>query len=176
MGNRWAIGLLSCCLLFVLMGCTKNAAKEEMQKYNMEAYEKGNNEAKTEGSGLNGKFLNTMKELFKDHNIRLTNETYFEDDAGNMTYQYRMNDESSQLITVHIFTDEQARINGIKKLYGNGGQNETETMDNMIFEDRETALVYTSAGNKKDQYTDQVKKVADEVLNQLPRRSNDKSK
>ncbi|SMF82073.1 hypothetical protein SAMN05661091_2103 [Paenibacillus uliginis N3/975] len=176
MVNRWAIGLLSFSLLAVIMGCTRDAAKEEMKKYNMQAYQEGNKEAKTEGSGLNGQLLNTMKDLFKDHNIRLTNDTYAEDDAGNMSYLYRMNDDSSQLITVHIFTDEQARINGIKELYGAGGLNETGTMDNMIFTQREAALVYTSAGKKKDQYTEQVKKVAADVLNQLPRRSNDKPK
>ncbi|WP_106765985.1 hypothetical protein [Paenibacillus faecalis] len=168
MGKGLIAGLLSICLLTIFTGCTKEYAKEEMKKYNMEAYEEGNQEKKTEGTGLNGKLLNTMKDLFKEHDIVLTNETYFEDEAGTMSYQYRINDDSSQLITVYIFADEQARRKGIDELYGTGRQNKNEVMDQMIFEEREGALVYTSAGEKKDQYSKQVKAVASKVLNELP--------
>lgn len=176
MTNRWVSGLLAFTMLAVVMGCTKDTAKQEMRLYNMEAYQEGNKEAETEGSGLNGRFLDTMQGLFKDSNIRLTNETYAEDDAGNMSYQYRINADSKQLITVHIFTDEQARINGIKELYGAGGLNETGKMDNMLFGYREAAVVYTSAGDKLDKYAEQVKRVAPEVLKHVPRRSNDNPK
>lgn len=174
--KRWATVLLALTMVFVVMGCTKDTAKEEMRKYNMEAYQEGNKEAESEGRGLNGQFLDTMQGLFNDMNIRLTNETYVEDDAGNMSYQYRINDDSKQLITVHIFTDEQARINGIKELYGAGGLNETGKMNNMLFDYREAAMVYTSTGDKLDKYADQVKQVAPEVLKHVPRRSNDNPK
>lgn len=176
MVKRSVIGLLAISLLTAIMGgCSRDTAREEMRKYNMQAYREGNKAAESEGVGLNGQFLDTMQKLFKDMNIQLTNETYAKDVAGNVSYQYRMNNDSRQLITVHIFTDEQARVNGIKELYGVDGMSDTGKMNhNKIIGFKEAALVYTSGGIKRDQYTDQVNQVALKVLQSVPRRSNPK--
>lgn len=163
--NRFMIGLMAVILLVNLMGCTRNTAKEEMRKYNMQAYQEGSRAAESQGRGLNGQFLDHMQGLFKDMNIQLTNETSAEDAAGNMSYQYRMNNDSSQLITVYVFSDEQERVNAMKELYGaDFGNGSSKTNHNRVFGYQETALVYTSAGSDRDPYTDQVKKVVLELL------------
>lgn len=178
----WVCTMMKCSVMVILAisllasllsGCSRDTAKDEMRKYNMQAYRDGNKAAESQGLGLNGQFLDTMQQLFKDMNIQLTNETYAEDDAGNMSYQYRMNNDSSQLITVYIFTDEQARVNAMKELYGVDGINDTGEMNhNRIIGLKEAALVYTSGGIKRDQYTEQVNQVALKVLQHVPRRSN----
>lgn len=174
MMKRSVMGILVLSLLASLLsGCSRDTAKDEMRKYNMQAYRDGNQAAESQGLGLNGQFLDTMQQLFKDMNIQLTNETYAEDDAGNMSYQYRMNNDSNQLITVYIFTDEQARVNAMKELYGVDGINDTGRKNhNRIIGLKEAALVYTSGGIKRDQYTEQVNQVALKVLQHVPRRSN----
>lgn len=176
MAKRIVIGLLAATLLAGLMGCTRNTSKEEMRKYNMQAYQEGNKEAETQGRGRNGQFLDTMQKIFKDMNIQLTNETFTEDAAGNMSYQYRINNDSSQIITVYIFNDELTRVNGMKHMYGTEGTKNTAKANNMIIGYKDAALVYTSGGTKKDQYTDQVKKVGLEVLKNVPHRSYNKPK
>ncbi len=167
--NRFIMLLFAISLLFGIMGCTRNTAREEMRRYNMQAYQEGNQKARSDGRGLNGQILETMQGLFKEMNILLTNETYVKDPAGNLSYQYLMNNDSNQLITLHIFADEQARVNGMNKMYGIGVLSETDKMDNMIIAYKGAALVYTSAGVKRNQYSEQVKQVALKVLKHIPR-------
>ena len=167
--NKWTKGVLALSLAAAVSGCSEEVAKEEMQKYNMEAYEEGNHEAKIEGRTMNGKFLETMQGLFQEDGISLTNGSYSEDDQGGMVYQYRIDSDSNQILKLHIFANEEAREKGIQELYGENDT--TADSENLILDDKEAALVYTSAGDEKGKYTEQVKKVAEQVFAELPRES-----
>lgn len=162
--------LISAVLSFTV-GCTKQIAKEEMRKYNMQAYEDGVRESQMSGRGLNGRFLDDLQMAFMQENLRLTNETYVEDNVGNMTYQYRINNDASQLITVHIYQDEASRERAIHELYGGEGDHRSAGMHNLVISDRDASIVYTSTGDKTDQYTEQVEKIATSILAYDPRRS-----
>lgn len=174
MAIRWIKGMLVGLLLTAGMGCSKEGVKEEVQKYDirLHAYEEGNREAKTEGLGLNGRILERIQELFSDQNVRLTNETYTEDQSGTMAYHYRMNADTNQQLKLFVFKDEPTRIHGIKEMYGGHGMIEKGKTRHLVIVDKEAALVYTSAGERMGQYTEQTRKVATDVLKEIPRQSN----
>ncbi|MEK3734662.1 MULTISPECIES: hypothetical protein [Paenibacillus] len=169
--RRMLIVLISVVMASAMIGCTKQVAKEEARKYNMQAYEEGTRESQMTGRGLNGRFLEDLQMAFREQNMRLTNENYVEDEVGNMTYQYRINNDSSQLITVHVYQDEASRERGIEELYGGEGDHQNAGMHNLVISDRDAAIVYTSTGDKTDQYTEQVKSIAETILAESPRRS-----
>ena len=91
----------------------------------------------------------------------LTNETYAEDNVGNITYQYRINYDASQFITVYVYQDQAGRGKRIEEIYGvTEGDANAAGGHNLIVSDKETSIVYTSTGDKTDNYYDQVKNSA----------------
>ncbi|GAB6931409.1 hypothetical protein JCM10914A_53920 [Paenibacillus sp. JCM 10914] len=170
---RWAVSIMMISAILVAStGCSKQVAKDEMRLYNMKAYEEGAREARNSGRGLNGKFLENLQQSFRDADIRLTNESYTEDNIGNITYQYRINYDASQFITVFVYQDQGYREQGMKEIYGvTEGDANSAGGHNLIISHGETAIVYSSTGDKTDNYYDQVKKIVPELLAKYPRRT-----
>ncbi|ANA83085.1 hypothetical protein C7121_17695 [Paenibacillus glucanolyticus] len=160
-----AAAVLLCSILAISVGCSKQVAKDEMRLYNMKAYEEGSREARISGRGMNGKFLEELQASFSKVKMPLTNETYAEDEIGNITYQYRINYDASQFITVYVYQDQAAREKGIKEIFGvTEGDANVAGGHNLIISDKETSIVYTSTGDKTDNYYSQVKKIAPALL------------
>ena len=107
--------LLLCSILAISVGCSRQIARDEMRLYNMRAYEEGSREARISGRGLNGKFLEDLQASFNQVGMPLTNETYAEDNVGNITYQYRINYDASQFITVYVYQDQAGRKKGSRR-------------------------------------------------------------
>lgn len=157
--------IVLCCMLALSVGCSKQVAKDEARLYNMKAYEEGSREARISGRGLNGKLLEDLQASFDQVKMPLTNETYVEDEIGNMTYQYRINYDASQFITVYIYQSQAAREKGMTEIFGvTEGDANVAGGHNLIISDHETSIVYTSTGDKMDNYYEQVKKIAPSVL------------
>ncbi|MFE0554560.1 hypothetical protein ACFW1P_01320 [Paenibacillus sp. NPDC058910] len=170
--RRIVTALLLCSILAISVGCSRQVARDEARLYNMRAYEEGSREARISGRGMNGKFLADLKASFKQVGMPLTNETYAEDNVGNITYQYRINYDASQFITVYVYQDQAAREKGIKEIFGvTEGDANAAGGHNLIMSDKETSIVYTSTGDKTDNYYDQVKKIAPSLLAKHQRRA-----
>ncbi|SEK30316.1 hypothetical protein SAMN04488688_101410 [Paenibacillus sp. cl141a] len=161
-----------CSILAISVGCSKQVAKDEARLYNMRAYEEGSREARISGRGMNGKFLEDLQASFNQAGMPLTNETYAEDNVGNITYQYRINYDASQFITVYVYQNQAAREKGLKEIYGvTEGDANAAGGHNLIISDKETSIVYSSTGDKTDNYYDQVKKIAPSLLAKHQRRA-----
>lgn len=163
---RRVVGVVMlCCMFAISVGCSKQVAKDEARLYNMRAYEEGSREARISGRGLNGRFLEDLQASFDKAKMPLTNETYVEDNVGNMTYQYRINYDASQFITVYIYQNQAAREKGMTEIFGvTEGDANAAGGHNLIISDNETSIVYTSTGDKTDNYYEQVKKIAPSLL------------
>lgn len=163
--QRYVAALIICMILSTTLGCSKQVAKEEARLYSMQAYEEGSREARNAGRGRNGRLLEDLQAAFSQEHIRLTNETFTEDDIGNLTYQYRINNDASQFITVYIYQSPEARRKGMDEIYGaQEGDVNVGGGHNLIYSDRETSIVYTSTGDKTDNYYSLFKKIAPQLL------------
>ncbi|GAB6989003.1 hypothetical protein [Paenibacillus pini] len=166
--KKQVAGILACALLAATVGCSKhNVINKETKLYNMQSFDEGNIRAKSQGKGLNGKFLNELQLTFGSLHIPLTHQMYSEDGRGNISYMYMINGNPAQYISLHVFTNEQERVNRIHNWYGDQNVIDTQNSRTVIYNHHRASLVYTSSGKEKGKYDEQVKQVFNSLLDRL---------
>lgn len=145
-------------------GCSREDAREEVRRYNMQAYEEGSRDARTEGPAMDSGLLDRLKDTFARENLRLTNEGRTENNEGDRVYSYRILDDASYEILLYVFHDEKSRIMVMNDLYGTERSADGKRNSHVVAAAGSNAVVYVSAGDQKDPYAAKVKKAAAEVL------------
>lgn len=161
----WAAAATTVTVL--LAGCSHEVLDKEAKKYNMQSYQDGVLRAQSQGKGLNGRFLKQMRLAFARQHIHLTHESFAEDGRGNISYQYLIESEPTQMITLHVFTSEEELLNRIPSWYGRSQVAETATTKTEIYNNHNASLVYTSMGNDKGKYSRQVEALFAGLLERL---------
>lgn len=148
----------------ILGGCSREDAREEVRRYNMQAYEEGSRDARTEGPAMDDGLLDRLKDTFARESLQLTNGTRTENNDGDRVYHYRILDDTSYEILLYVFHDEETRIRVMNDLYGAEGSAEGSRNSRVVAAAGSNAVVYVSAGDHRDPYAAKVKKTAVEVL------------
>ncbi|CAM4324740.1 MAG: hypothetical protein E7L01_25750 [Paenibacillus macerans] len=159
----------------------QKVAKQEMEKYNMNSYRKGNHRQLTSGTTLNTSLLRSLKAECAERGIRLTHETYAEGLDGNISYSYFINGDARHFIIVHVFPSEQDRIREMTEIYGSGdGSGDGKkglhaaaaaSQASVIRTRDNAALVYASTAQKNSQYREQMKTIFDRLLMRMQDRA-----
>ncbi|WP_307587323.1 hypothetical protein [Paenibacillus wynnii] len=167
--KRRIAGLLAAAITLGLMmtGCSNEQMQKEAGRYNMQSYQDGVLRAQSQGKGLNGRFLKQIRLAFAREQVNLTHERYSEDARGNISYQYLINSEPTQLITIHVFSSEYELLNRVPHWYGNNRVAETSTTLTEIYNKHNATLVYTSMGKNKGKYSEKVKVLFTRILDRL---------
>ncbi|NMO96252.1 hypothetical protein [Paenibacillus lemnae] len=173
MMNRWTKGLIAGVLVIGMTGCNEEMTKQEVQQYNGQAFEEGTQEAQSEGRGLNGKFLDSMKQRFEAESMELTNETVAEESDGSMIYRYLINNDQHQQLNLHVYPDEQTRSSSIKDLYSGNDAKGEEGLKSVVVESEESAVVYLAAGELNADYQQHVEKIGPQLLEEIATSANE---
>lgn len=151
----------------VMTGCSDDQVQKEVGRYNMQTVQEGVLRAQSQGKGLNGRFLKQMRLAFARDHVNLTHEKYTEDGRGNISYQYLINSQPTQMITIHVFSSEQELMNRVPHWYGTLRVAETSTTLTEIYNKNNTSLIYTSMGKNKGKYSQKVKAIFSGILDRL---------
>lgn len=167
--KRLTVGIAMIAVLSLCLGCsggTERMAKEELDKYSMKSYREGNERLKSQGTTLNSAFLSSLKETCARRGIKLTHETYSEGLDGNISYSYFINGDARHFLMVHVFPNKAERIRKMDEIYGlaSNGAGADDTGASVISSLDNTALVYASSGQKRNQFKDEMREVFEEVL------------
>jgi len=167
--KRRIAGLLAAAMTLgmIMMGCSEDQVQKEAGRYSMQSSQEGVLRAQSQGKGLNGRFLKQMRLAFAREHVNLTHERYSEDTRGNISYQYLIEGEPTQLITIHVFSSENELLNRVPKWYGTNQVSETSTTLTEIYNKNNASLVYTSIGKDKGKYSQQVRALFTDLLNRL---------
>jgi hypothetical protein len=161
----WGLNVLLAALL--LSGCgsgTQQIVKQELDRYNMKSYQEGSDRQLVRGTTLNGSLLNSLQAECANRGIRLTHETYAEALDGGISYNYFINGDARHFLILNVYPSEQERVREISEIYGPG----TAKDEAYLIETKgKVALVYASSGQKKSQYSDELKNVFQQVLQQI---------
>ncbi|KGE17379.1 hypothetical protein [Paenibacillus wynnii] len=162
-------GLLAAAITLGLMltGCSNEQIEKEAGRYNMQTVQDGVLRAQSQGKGLNGRFLKQMRLAFAREQVNLTHERYSEDARGNISYQYLINSQPTQLITIHVFSSELELLNRVPHWYGTNQVAETSTTLTEIYNKNNASLVYTSMGENKGKYSEKIKILFTRILDRL---------
>lgn len=133
----------------------------------MQAYQDGTMLAYSQGKGLDGRFRKEMHQVFAKEHIALTDEKFAEDNRGNTSYQYLMNSQPAQRVTLHVFSSRPERVNRITDWYGGTQLSVTAGARTEVYNKGNTSLVYTSMGKEKGKYSRKVKQLFNHLLEQL---------
>jgi len=163
------LGWLICAGLMgtiIITGCSSDEVQPEAGKYNIQSLPDGVLRAQSQGKGVDVQILRNMRQAFARENIMLTHEKYAEDARGNVSYQYLINNQSSQQVTLHVFSSEQELINRVPHWY-RGNRVVTSTNQTEVYNSHNTSLVYTSMGKEKGKYSPQIKALFTSILRRL---------
>ncbi|KHL93429.1 hypothetical protein QW71_23625 [Paenibacillus sp. IHB B 3415] len=151
----------------LLAGCSAEQNKKEAGSYTMQAYQDGTMLAYSQGKGLDGRFRKAMRRAFANEQLALTDEKFTEDNRGNTSYQYLINNQPAQNITLHVFTSRPERVSRITDWYGGMQLAETSGARTEVYNKDNTSLVYTSMGKEKGKYSKKVKDLFSGLLEHL---------
>ncbi|MEK3699396.1 hypothetical protein NYE33_20700 [Paenibacillus sp. FSL R10-2199] len=151
----------------LLAGCSGEQNKKEAGSYTMQAYQDGSMLAYSQGKGLDGRFRKAMRRGFAIEQLALTDEKFTEDNRGNTSYQYLINNQPAQNITLHVFTSRPERVSRITDWYGGIELAETSGARTEVYNKDNTSLVYTSMGKEKGKYSKKVKDLFSGLLEHL---------
>ncbi|MEK4328167.1 hypothetical protein MKX70_20270 [Paenibacillus sp. FSL R7-0312] len=151
----------------LLAGCSGEQDKKEAGSYTTQAYQDGTMLALSQGKGLDGRFRKEMHQAFAREQIKLTDEKFTEDNSGNTSYQYLINSQPAQNITLHVFSSKPERVSRIANWYGGLQVSETSGARTEIYNKDNTSLVYTSMGKEKGKYSKKVKSLFTGLLEHL---------
>jgi hypothetical protein len=166
----WLVGAVLMGTL-IISGCSSEEVQPEAGKYNIQALPDGVLRAQSQGKGVDVQVLRDMRQSFARENMLLTHERYAEDARGNVSYQYLINNQPSQQITLHVFSSEQELINRVPHWY-RGNQVVTSTNRTEVYNNHNTSLVYTSMGKEKGKYSPQIKVLFTSILRRLDMQQN----
>lgn len=172
---KWlALSLYTVIALSMTVACSsgmQRTVKQEVDKYNMKSYQAGNENQRIHGTTLNTTFLQSLKNECDKRGIRLTHETYAEGLDGNISYSYFINGDARNFIMVHVYPSKSERIREMAEIYdyeGEKGEVNQMSSDASVISARDnTALVYASSGQTKNQYRDDMKIIFENLLDQL---------
>ncbi|GGH18208.1 hypothetical protein [Paenibacillus segetis] len=172
---KWLVlSLYTTIALSMTVACSsgmQRTVKQEVDKYNMKSYQSGNENQRIHGTTLNTTFLQSLKNDCEKRGIRLTHETYSEGLDGNISYSYFINGDARDFIMVHVYPSESDRIREIAEIYDSGdGKGEVSALSSdasVISARGNTALVYASSGQTKNQYRDDMKIIFENLLDRL---------
>jgi hypothetical protein len=151
----------------LLAGCSGEQNRKEARSYTMQAYQDGSMLAYSQGKGLDGRFRKEMRRAFANEQLALTDEKFTEDNRGNTSYQYLINNQPAQNITLHVFTSRPERVSRITDWYGGMQLAETSGARTEVYNKDNTSLVYTSMGKEKGKYSKKVKDLFSGLLEHL---------
>ena len=151
----------------LLAGCSGKPEEKEAESYTMQAYQDGTMLAYSQGKGLDGRFRKELRQAFAREQIALTDEKFAEDNHGNTSYQYLINSQPAQNITLHVFASRPERVSRITDWYGGMQVAETSGARTEIYNKDNTSLVYTSMGKEKGKYSKKVKSLFTGILEHL---------
>jgi len=161
----WGLNALLAALL--LSGCgsgSQQIVKQELDRYNMKSYQEGSDRQLVSGTTLNGSLLKSLQAECANRGIRLTHETYAEGLDGGISYNYYINGDASHFLILNVYSSEQDRIREISEVYGAGNAKD----EAYVIETRgKVALIYASSGQKKSEYSAELKNVFRQVLQQI---------
>lgn len=167
--KRRLAGMLAAALAagMLFAGCSGEQKEAEDGSYTMQAYQDGTMLAYSQGKGLNGRFRKELRQACAREQMALTDEKFTEDNHGNTSYQYLINSQPAQNITLHVFSSRPERVSRITDWYGSGQLAETSGARTEIYNKDNTSLVYTSMGKEKGKYSKKVKNLFKEMLEHL---------
>jgi len=167
--KRRLAGLLAAALMLGvgMTGCSNEQVQKEAGRYNMQSYQDGVLRAQSQGKGLNGRFLKQMRLAFAREHVILTHERYAEDGRGNISYQYLIEGQPTQMITIHVFSSEHELYKRVPNWYGANQVAETKTTLTEIYNKNNTSFIYTSMGKDKGKYSQKIKALCTQLLNRL---------
>ncbi|WP_410769164.1 hypothetical protein [Fontibacillus sp. BL9] len=174
----WLMGVSALLVLSLAAGCSEGGqrmARDELDKYNMKSYAKGNERQLLSGTTLNTALLQALKAECSKRSIRLTHETYAEGLDGNISYSYFINGDARHFLLVHVYPNENDRIREIGEMYGvkDGSTTAAAASETSVISEKgNTALVYASSGIQKSKYSKDIKAVFDKVLDQMNDQAN----
>ena len=151
----------------LLAGCSGEQDKTEAGSYTTQAYQDGPMLALAQGKGLDGRFRKEMHRAFAGDQMKLTDEKFAEDNRGNTSYQYLINSQPAQNITLHVFNSQPERVSRIADWYGGKQTAETSGARTEVYSKDNTSLVYTSMGKEKGKYSKKVKNLFTGLLEHL---------
>lgn len=151
----------------LVAGCSGEQDQTEAGSYTMQAYQDGTMLAYSQGKGLDGRFRKAMRQAFANEQLALTDEKFTEDNRGNTSYQYLINNQPAQNITLHVFTSRPERISRITDWYGGMQLAVTSGARTEVYNKDNTSLVYTSMGKEKGKYSKKVKDLFTGILEHL---------
>lgn len=174
--KRTLVWLLTIGAVLGASGCSgdreveRHSIKEEFKKYNMQAYNEGNQRLMNRGQGMNSGFLKDLEANSAAQGIKLTNESYSESLNGIITYNYIINGDPHHFIQVHVFPSEAERDTKMKEIYKSDGTSSgirqmsaNPNEGPLIVQNGNAALVY--GGYKQN--TSLYRKPLQEVFEQL---------
>ncbi|WNS44928.1 hypothetical protein [Paenibacillus sp. MMS20-IR301] len=151
----------------LLAGCSGQREAQDAGNYTTHSYQDGTLLAYSQGKGLDGRFRKELRQDFAGQQLALTDEKFTEDNHGNTSYQYLINSQPAQNITLHVFSSRPERVSRITDWYGGQPLTETSGARTEIYNKDNTSLIYTSMGKEKGKYSEKIKKLFTNLLEHL---------